>query len=70
MPYLTKEILCNVYRDLTHKKVGNYFQPFFFFNQTFPWVQSQKEVRGTGSVLTISVKTETKTITYMLKKLF
>ena len=68
MPYLAKEIPCDVYRDLAQKKVGDYFQPFFF-NQTFPWVQSQKEVRGTGSVLSISVKTETKTVTYILKEL-
>lgn len=69
MPYLTKEILCNVYRDSHTQKSWELLPTFFFFNQTFPWVQSQKEVRGTGSVLTISIKTETKTITYMLKKL-
>lgn len=41
--YLTKEILCNVYRPHTQKS-WKLLQPFFFLI-VFSWVQSQKEVR-------------------------
>ena len=58
-----------MYTGTSHTKKLGITSNLFFFNQTFPWVQSQKEVRGMGSVLSISIKTETKTVTYILKEL-